>query len=468
MPFKKALITNMSDEGTYDTNIASEVGLTSLKAMLSDHGCTKIFVKELAPNDNSKNQIYLGGSFDSLIQIPIGEWTRVQPRSRKNSIKNSSVLLQNHIPFSWVLPDGEVRSAPRAKLIYYPQYPEVRFSGFLLGSGINASQWMAPERAGRSEGRFLVWGIRPGKKSFGYLAVPGSRLQRELSCTLVNPSTEKCGVLTSLVKSTSQADKALLLENIRSVIASNPHFGQQLDALTGVAFPYSAPNAGGMTLEALFCVPPNGDAKPDFRGWELKGHSRSVITLLTPEPDNGFYVEQGVEKFVRRFGYPDKKGRPNRLNFGGIHKSGVVHPTTGLTLALEGAALGGANTKFNADGYLGLVDSKGVVAASWSFEKLLNHWTKKHTKTAFIRFEKLKNVEPNCFAYLSPVHLGEGTSFTRFLNSVASGEIYYDPGIKLYTDKATNRSKRRSQFRVAEKNLPSLYDKYSTIKIDGY
>jgi hypothetical protein len=64
--------------------------------------------------------------------------------------------------------------------------------------------------------------------------------------------------------------------------------------------------------------------------------SGTAITLMTPEPTGGFYKERGVEAFIRKFGYPDKNDRPDRLNFGGIHRAGERQPSTGLTLRLTG------------------------------------------------------------------------------------------------------------------------------------
>ena len=450
-------------KGTYDTVIARDLPLDALKKMFAASGCTKVFAKELAPNDNSKNQIYLGGSFDALAQIPVGEWTRVNSKSKKNGITKSSVLLQNQIPFSWITPEGARCPAKRAKLIYYPQFPEVRFSGFLMGSAVDASRWMTPDKEGRSEGRFLIWGINPGRGSFGYLAVPGTCAARELKHALAGTSGERCGVLCSLEVSTAEADKQALLDRLAEIMSTNPHFGRKLDTAQGCTIPYSASNAGGITLEALFGISPNGLAEPDFRGWELKGHSQSVITLLTPQPDGGLYVEQGVIDFVERYGYPDKKGRANRLNFGGSHKIDQTHKNTGLTLSLEGVSFKGNSTTFQPEGYLGLLDSAGGIAASWSFEKLLNHWTTKHANTAFVPFKKMKEATPNCFTYHSPVHLGEGTSFAKFLDSVGVGSIYYDPGIKLELINGRKKTKHRNQFRITEKNLGGLYEHFSEV-----
>ena len=45
--------------------------------------------------------------------------------------------------------------------------------------------------------------------------------------------------------------------------------------------------------------------------------SAKPITMMSPEPDGGFYKVAEVESFIRKFGYADKNDRPNRLNFGG-------------------------------------------------------------------------------------------------------------------------------------------------------
>ena len=49
------------------------MNLNTLIKILSDKSCNKIYVKRLSPNDNSKNQIYLAGSFDVLNILPSGE-----------------------------------------------------------------------------------------------------------------------------------------------------------------------------------------------------------------------------------------------------------------------------------------------------------------------------------------------------------------------------------------------------------
>jgi hypothetical protein len=68
-------------------------------------------------------------------------------------------------------------------------------------------------------------------------------------------------------------------------------------------------------------------------GWEVKAYSGSRITLMTPEPDSGYYGKNGVEAFVRKYGrqLPD-----DVLYFTGTHKVGVNCASSGQTLMLDG------------------------------------------------------------------------------------------------------------------------------------
>ena len=40
---------------------------------MAAHGAVRFYAKRLAPNDNSKNQVYLGGGFGALNIIPHGD-----------------------------------------------------------------------------------------------------------------------------------------------------------------------------------------------------------------------------------------------------------------------------------------------------------------------------------------------------------------------------------------------------------
>lgn len=177
---------------------------------------------------------------------------------------------------------------------------------------------------------------------------------------------------------------------------------------------------------------------------------------MTPEPTGGYYVKTGVREFVEKFGYKDKLGRPDRMNFGGIHKAGVIHNTTQLTLTVQG--FDQATGKItNSDGCIALIGENEIEAASWSFTSLLKHWNRKHAKASYVP-SKSKEKPVRQYSYGNVVSLGTGTDFTLFLKQMSLGNIYYDPGIKLENISTAHPSvKRRSQFRIKSLYLPELY-----------
>lgn len=211
-------------------------------------------------------------------------------------------------------------------------------------------------------------------------------------------------------------------------------------------------------------IPKNSVAEPDFLGWEVKQHAVTNfnrvevgnITLMTPEPTSGYYGERGLEAFVRRFGYSDRRGRPDRLNFGGLHRVGERHSSTHLTLTLTGYDADAERIK-DANGAVALVSDDGEVAAAWDFSRLLVHWTRKHAKAVYVPSQCCKEPRRQ-YSYGDKVRLAQGTDFLRLLKAMAESAVYYDPGIKL-EHASTNRPthKGRSQFRVASKNIGTLY-----------
>lgn len=185
---------------------------------------------------------------------------------------------------------------------------------------------------------------------------------------------------------------------------------------------------------------------------------------MTPEPDGGFYRESGVVPFIRKFGYPDRKGRQDRMNFGGVHKVAKPHHLTNLTLEQIGYDPIHPG-KWSPDGMLALLTSSGDVAASWSFAGLLKHWNRKHAKAVFVRSIRRKNGEQK-YRFGKTISLGIGTDFSLFLKAFHEDLLYYDPGIKLEQASSTNpKQKRRSQFRVKSGDLRVLYREFRDVDV---
>ena len=151
------------------------------------------------------------------------------------------------------------------------------------------------------------------------------------------------------------------------------------------------------------------------------------------------------------------------MNFGGRHFIGHRCLPTGLTMQLTGFdATAGKITKAN--GEIALLSDAGDVAAAWAFGKILEHWSHKHTKAVYAP-SQCRTEPQRQYAYGHKVRLAQRTDSLRLLAALASGAVYYDPGIKLEHASTEPEVKRRSQFRVASKNISALYESVETVEV---
>lgn len=460
--------------GTYDSALAKELTLAKLLDIFARQNVTGVYVKKLAPNDNSKNQPYFGGHLTDLSFIPSGDLIASESTSQKSRITNRDIKYSAPLSFSWVDASGELYPAPNSKLIYYPQYPEVRFSGFLKGSRVSAGEWMDPTKNGRREGRWLILGVRQDKKIFGYLATPNCNLSKELE-SLELDSASAVFKIVPLSKGAPRevSSRSRLISKFLEIHNAGWIPSQRLTADRGI-IAYEARNAGGYTLEAQLEITPNGYAEPDYLGWEVKQFSVTRFprigarptTLFTPEPDGGLYKDQGAISFVRQYGYEDKSGKPDRLNFGGKHIVDQVQATTGLKMKLLGFdAESGRITE--AAGCIALIDQSETITASWSFAKLMDHWKRKHAKALYVPSMLQKREDGRTYyRYGNEIELGAGTDMELLLKRLQDGSAYYDPGIKLeQASSPTPKIKKRNQFRTTHKQLPKLYKSFEYVDI---
>jgi len=448
------------------------MNLAGLAALFADAGCTKLYAKQLAENDNSKNQIYFAGAVEALNVFPS------QEIFAENTTRGPS--FKARLNFGWLLETGKIASAPGAQLILYSQYPEVRFSGFLTGCKAGPSELMIDRQRARAApsalvrklaGRILFLGVTRDRKVLGYVVAGNSVVAAEFNAKSY-PTAFVVFREVPLPNVPGVADsQRKLLAELRRINRLGWIDSKQLDS-HGVLKPCLAPQCGGFTLEAELGIPKNSSSEPDFLGWEVKQHSvkkftspdsGTPITLMTPEPTGGFYKERGVEAFIRKFGYPDKNKIPDRLNFGGIHLVGKRQASTGLTMRLVG--YDSAKGKLtDASGGIELVSDKGEVAAMWAFGELLVHWSRKHTRAAYV--PSVHRAEPRTqYAYGSRVRLAQQTDSLRLLAALASGAVYYDPGIKLENASGAAVSKRRSQFRIASRSIGALYETVDVVEL---
>jgi hypothetical protein len=433
--------------------------LNDLLDCMRQHGTNHIYCKLLAENDNTKQQIYLGNSFEVLKLLVFGA-IRTEPRGIRPNFKAP-------VPLFWIDADCNSAPAPGAQLILYPDYPEVRLSGFLRGCPLAPSKLLQPipkaERRFNNgpDGRILFFGVSDDKV-FVYLAAAGSAIALEIRINLPLPALIQSDVLREIPSAAKLSAKDILLAHLREFHGDGKrwHASMKLNG-AGMRQAYRAKNGGGYTLEALFGIIPNGRSAPDFMGWEIKAYSGQRITLMTPEPDGGFYGEHGVEAFLRTYG---RKIPGDVIYFTGSHKANIVSPTSGHTLVVAGFDLTTGKVT-DVSGGIRLIDSRGALSAEWAFSGLVEQWGRKHAAAAYVFYTKSKDVPPE-YRYNSPVLLGEGTDFQLFLGALASGNVIYDPASKLENASGPkSRTKARSQFRMSMKELHRLYLKLAPVEL---
>jgi hypothetical protein len=422
-----------------------------------------VIVKALAPNDNSKNQLFLGGDFADTAIIPSGNPVLASARSR-DAPSGTSII---HAPINlYWLGVNSAEPAMHAQLIYYPQYPEVRLSGLLKGVKSAPTDLLSPARRGREEGRILLLGINDAERSvFAVLLSAKARSAEYIRITIRLAGN---GILTvwQLEADASPSERELLVELCR-IHKKKWIPGKRLTSQGVVG--YSASNGGGYTLEAELGVRANGYSNPDFMGWEVKQHgvgsfsrpTASRITLFTPEPDGGVYADHGVAEFANRWGRENQRKR--RFDFAGTHVFGRRLERTGLTLQLEGYSE--HSPSFLSNGRIVLLDENETVAASWSYSKLLGHWKRKHSQAVYVPSVARNNLgsfgSRREYQFGSSVKLCVGTQFSRFLHAVSRGLIVYDPGVHVRND---GSSKRRNQFRINSLHLAELYEQVKDVE----
>jgi len=430
--------------------------LDVIVGLMKGHQVHTLIFKRLAPNDNSKNQIYLGGDYSALQLLPFGNV--YADKSRKDSKRDR---FKADLHFNWMNNVGKLYEAPSAQLILYPKYPEVRMSGFLKGSECAPSNYLTC----RDEGRVMLLGITEDRRIIGHIIGPNNPVSSELE------TYDSDAVFNVIFKDRlKESTKHQLITKLKEIHELGWVNSCKLDK-EGVAQPYRAQNGGGYTLEALLGVLPNGLNEPDYMGWEVKQHncklnkplSGGAITLMTPEPTGGFYKDMGVINFVQNFGYPDTKGREDRYNFGGVHKFNIQQARTKLTLELVGYdTITDKITDIN--GGITLRSEDGVEAAIWHYSSLLEKWNRKHSQAVYVPSNK-QTENGVQYYYGNVVALGIGTDFGKFLSAMAARSIYYDPGIKVENISTVPKAKKRSQFRIRPISLPTLYDEMELVDL---
>lgn len=428
--------------------------INSLATLMFEKGAQRVLIKRLANNDNSKQQIYLGSDFDVIRMIPSGQIYSA-------GLSSKGPLFKAPLELFWIDTEGNLEQAKYSQIILYPKYPETRLSGFLQGCKLSPSHLMQPptheERKKRTnKHRFLILGVN-NKSIFAYCSAWDEKLSEDLNVLITNNQFKSVTTVFYEYIKFEKSSQKKLIEKLASIYQAGEIESCKLDK-NGNMQPYRASNGAGYTLEAQFGITPNGLPDPDFLDWELKAHSGSVVTLMTPEPNIGSYLDD-LETFLRQYGSSKKE---NRLDFASKHTVGIFNTKTLLTMFLDGYD---PITKKIIDptGGLFLKNSSDKIVAGWQFDKIIDHWKKKHTNTCFVSYTTRKSLL-NYYRFGPQVTLGKGTSLDKFLEAIYTSTIYYDPGINMKFDGKTWKPKKRNQFRAKWKNIQLLYN--SLLEID--
>ena len=169
---------------------------------------------------------------------------------------------------------------------------------------------------------------------------------------------------------------------------------------------------------------------------------------MTPEPDGGLYEQLGTRDFVEQYGHVAEGG--------GMYFTGPYRATENTKFGNpRRLVVAGFNVKDDriedVDGAIMLIQDEDTELASWSFSHLLEHWSRKHNKACYVKYEKESD---SLISYLPKVFLGEGTSPIFLLRAILANVVIYDPGSRVKIDGST---KARSQFRIRATDLALMY-----------
>lgn len=464
-------------------SIRSPQGILTFKEvdnLFSESGVRKLFIKELATKqDNDKNQIYLasGGKTNSILNTFSAElrYRSASTSTSKSNSKEGIPKIEMLLNFSWLTADGKLHRAPHAKIINYFQYPEARFSGFLKSCDAPPDA-LRRDRQDLYGKRVLVLGSNDSGETFGLVLTerddpvvsklpdfPASRLFPALHEHVIGAES-------------GRSPRELLIDELTH-LSGKWHRSMTLRPRDSEPVPFRGNQGAGFTLEALLKVARNSDKAPDKHGFELKAFQPSGrISLMTPTADLGFEGKSTFRNFMERYGWQGTKHSDRRV-FNGTFKYQTPKQThAGHELALELFGFNAALTALDGNGGLSSVDlrslGEGLVAAGWSFQKLLDGWQEKHASACYVEYEKRPysghgNEHDHEYRFTGRFMVCEGTSIWNFIKGIADRNVYYDPGHEIRADGVT---KQRPQWRISvtrkfHSSLKSLYDQVEELRV---
>ena len=234
------------------------ISLESTIDLLKSAGAIKIFYKFLQENDNSKQQIYICDRPSAIEFLP-----------RPWPLDKSDMIPKLDIDFFWVTETG-AHKAPKAKLIYYPNYPEVRLSGLLQGCPGAPSHLMQPVpkiQRKQSDNRILFIGVTREGTLLGSLS---SELE---TGDLENSTIDGKSVLKRLALSkTDRIFKSDSSNNHKKILSD--------ETLYGAGLPLAQPRSAAITDSSTLKFRPRARIIRTIGDRLISGPDAAVIELV--------------------------------------------------------------------------------------------------------------------------------------------------------------------------------------------
>ena len=171
-------------------------------------------------------------------------------------------------------------------MCFYPQYPEVRFSGFLKGCKEGPSELLSETKRGHEEGRCLFFGtVKDTGEGMGHVVALVVGAPSPAAQYVLNMDTfEKGHVCPVVFQGQRKPGEFSILEEALLGIMGKKIIPWRLRNDGTIDKPYIAPNAPGLTLEAELGVGENAIPGPDFDIWELKAIKQPSLERRSNHP----------------------------------------------------------------------------------------------------------------------------------------------------------------------------------------
>lgn len=452
-----------------------------LSDILAKYNVQKVLIKKLAKNNNDKNQVYFHHDASLLNSVFDLEFsTRTKSTSSKNAGKHAGKLIleARFNDFNWLSVSGDLHQVNHCKGILYHQYPEVRLSGFKSVSGLMPHSMSVDfTKKFTDRARYLAIGATSEGQAIAVMVTePEVEFENDFRSLPFFSDSKICRCFSIESGSGSSRLRTLLVEHVGGKTVK----GCRLKP-NGETVPFTGTQVHGYTLEHELGISSNSDKEGDIFGIELKCFTSNKLTLFTPEPDGGLY-HQCFEEFMVRYGY----AKEAVYRFTGLHRVGKISEKTDLSLEVVCIHKGQESTglqSYDLDKPLShqmeglqviLKDDEGLIAASWSVDRLLNNWGVKHNEVVYVpaTVSENKNLDQFKLGFTKQVEFGESvlwckrTSLEKMIQAIASGVIFLDPAPKYDPDNPRN-SKRRSQWRINNiyRDSASLYESVDFVSI---